>query len=259
MEASLWQKSSELAASGKPFCLAVVAESSGSVPRRAGSTMLVMSDGSTSGTVGGGNVERLVRDDALLALRDGQPRLKRYDLDDPQGTGTDSICGGRITVFFMPQPARMTLHLFGAGHVARPTAHLAATVGYAVIVYDESDQYANSRNIPHAQSFAIGDPVAAARALSFGPRDAVVILTGSHEVDLEIVRAFKGKLPPYLGVIASEKKAMHFREQLKLDGWSVAEIAAVHAPIGLKISSRTPEEIAVSIVGEIISLRGPVE
>jgi len=242
-----------------PFCLCTVIESTGSVPRRAGSSMIVQSDGSTVGTVGGGTVERLARDEALRAIAEGKPRLRTFDLNDPDAEDTGAICGGSVTIFFNMHAAAHVAHVFGAGHVALPTVKLLAAVGYAVKLYDESAAHANRERFPEAVEIRIGDLANLAAEAGVRPEDSVVILTASHETDFEIVRAFKNRLPAYLGVIGSKAKALHYRKLLAEEGWAENEIAGIYSPIGLEIGSRSPEEIAVSIVAQMISLRGPSE
>ncbi|MFC2170420.1 XdhC family protein [Calditrichota bacterium] len=259
MNSQIWRKVAELSEKGEAFCLAVITKSSGSVPRRAGSMMLVERNGDSIGTVGGGSVEQISREEALLAMKDGKPRMREMELNDPGSEDTGSICGGKLTVFFMPQGSQAVLHLFGAGHVAKPTAHLAATVGYNVIVYDDIYDYATEDRFPDAIRFEIGNLPEKANELFFSVNDAVVIMTASHEYDYKILCGFKDNLPPYLGVIASAKKAKHFRISLADAGWNEEDINKIHAPIGLEIGSRTPEEIAVSIVAELIKTKDPVE
>lgn len=256
----LWNKAAELAASGKAFCLVIITKSSGSVPRRAGAAMLVFGEGDTLGTVGGGEIERLCVDTALDAIRQGKPLNRSFTLDDEEGKETGSICGGRISVIFQPQPAKRKAHIFGAGHVARPTAHLLTSVGYHVVIYDESSEFANKSYFPDAGDFVIGNLVELAESSEIGKNDPVLLLTASHGTELEILRTFKSRPPAYLGVIASRKKALHFRNMLmKEDDWTKEEVDSIHAPIGLAISARTPEEIAVSIVAEILKVRGAIE
>jgi len=256
---SLWQEAGELDRAGRAFCLVTVAETSGSVPRRAGAAMLVRDDGSTIGTIGGASIERTCAEVALEVIASGKPVLRKYSLNDVEGKETGSICGGSVTILFHPRPARRILHLFGAGHVARPTAHLAAMAGYSVIVYEEKEEYADRESFPDAMSIRVGDPVRSAEKATFSERDAVIIMTGSHKVDFEILKALKDRKVAYLGVIASRKKAVHMRKELKAAGWTEAAIDAVHAPIGLDIPARTPGEIAISIAAELITVRGPVE
>ena len=259
LEHNIWKTGLELAQRVVPFCLCTVIESTGSVPRRAGSSMIVCSDGSTVGTVGGGAVERLARDEALRAIAEGKPRLRTFDLNDPDAEDTGAVCGGSVTLFFNVHAAAHVAHVFGAGHVALPTVKLLASVGYAVKLYDESAEHANRERFPDAIEIRIGDLAKLAAQADVRPQDSVVILTASHETDFEIVRAFKNRLPAYLGVIGSKAKSRHYRKLLAEEGWPPSEIERIHSPIGMEIGSRTPEEIAVSIVAQMISLRGPSE
>jgi xanthine dehydrogenase accessory factor len=259
LEPNIWKSGLELTQKAVPFCQCTVIESTGSVPRRSGSSMIVRGDGSTVGTIGGGTLERLATEEARRAIADGQSRSRTFDLNDPAGHDTGAVCGGTVTVFFNVQRPARVAHLFGAGHVALPTARLLASVGYAVKLYDGSSKHANAERFPDVAEIFVGDLAELAKTADVRPDDSVVILTASHETDFQIVRAFKDRLPFYLGVIGSKAKAAHYRKLLAEEGWPESEIARIHSPIGLEIGSRTPEEIAVSIVAEMISLRGPSE
>lgn len=162
---TVWEAAAVEEKQGHPFCLVVLQQASGSTPRKEGASMLVRGDGTTVGTVGGGTLERLAVEDALAAIQDGRTRAREFDLDNPQGEA-GAICGGRVTLLFHPQGARRTLHLFGAGHVARATAKLAAQVGYSVIVYDDSEEYATPATFPSAAGFQHGDMAEAAAGLT---------------------------------------------------------------------------------------------
>jgi xanthine dehydrogenase accessory factor len=221
--------------------------------------MLVRSDGTTIGTVGGGIVERLAAEEAVRAIAEGKPRVRSFNLDDAEAHDTGAVCGGSVTLFFNVQSAAHVAHVFGAGHVALPTVKLLASVGYAVKLYDISAEHANRERFPNVMEIRIGDLAKLAEEADVRPDDAVVILTASHETDFAVVRVFKNRLPMYLGVIGSKKKALHYRARLAEEGWPASEIDRIHSPIGLEIGSRTPAEIAVSIVAEMIALRGPSE
>ena len=188
MNRDVWIEAGRLSDEGHGFCLAVIETSRGSVPRRAGSVMLVRSDGTTIGTVGGGDFERMAAKEALEVLAENKPRIVEYDLHDPQGEEIQAVCGGHLTILMLPQAGRMALHLFGAGHVARPVCKLAAMTGYTVIVYDETDNWATRENFPDATTFRTGSLADAAANLEWNPQDAVVILTGAHTIDFEILR-----------------------------------------------------------------------
>lgn len=105
----------------------------------------------------------------------------------------------------------------------------------------------------------VGDCVQLASEIDPETNSAVLILTGSHDLDFKILRTFKDRLPPYLGVIASKKKAKLFRDKLREEGWNDADLESIHSPVGLSIGARTPEEIAISIVAELLATRGAIE
>ncbi len=259
MPDSIWKKAAELESKGQAFCLVMISETSGSVPRRPGAAMLVYGEGSSIGSVGGGTVERMCVDIALETMSTGKTMTRSLSLDDAKNEETGSICGGRMTLVFYPRPADRILHLFGAGHVARPTCHLAAMAGYSVIVYDDNAEYANRDYFPDASSIKVGDNVGLAKEAEINSNDSLVIMSASHETDLEVLKTVKDKLPGYIGVIASKKKALEFRKKLEVDGWSKEAIDLIHMPIGLDIGARIPEEIAISVVSELIQERGPIE
>lgn len=221
--------------------------------------MIVQHDGKTVGTIGGGILERLSAEEALLAIQERKTRLRTFSLDDPHAKDTGAVCGGTVTVFFDVQAAARVAHVFGAGHVALPTVGLLARIGYAVKLYDESAEFANRDRFPDVVDFYIGDFSTLAANAEIKSEDSVVILTASHETDYQVLRTFRGRLPFYLGVIGSKAKAQHYRQRLIEENWSAADLERIHSPIGLMIGSRTPEEIAVSIAAQMISLRGPSE
>jgi len=196
---------------------------------------------------------------AIEAMSSGKTVTKSLSLDDAENEETGSICGGRMTLVFYPRPVDRILHLFGAGHVARPTCHLAALAGYSVIVYDDKTEFANREYFPDASSINVGDPVTMAKEAEIKHNDTLVIMSASHETDLLVLKTMKERMPGYVGVIASKKKAHEFRKQLDADGWDKKAIDSIHAPIGLDIGARTPGEIAISVVSELINERGPVE
>jgi xanthine dehydrogenase accessory factor len=255
----LWTLGAELARRSQPFCFCTVIASSGSVPRRAGSAMIVMHNGTTHGTLGGGIVERRALDEAIRLLHDGGCGTREFNLNDPGGDDTGAVCGGTITIYFDVFRPDRTAHVFGAGHVALPTVCLLSTIGYAVKVYDDSPAHASAERFPDAAGIEIGDPAQLAARLELACDDVVIILTASHVTDYAVVRTFKDRLPAYLGVIGSKAKSAHYREQLLAEGWSPHDIARIHSPIGLAIGARTPEEIAVAIAAELIQWRGQSE
>jgi len=256
MNSEIFIEAGRLAESGKGFCLAIVVATKGSTPRKAGAIMLVRSDGSSIGTVGGGGAEAEARKEALKALQDGLPRLNKFTLEeDAEGIPTGSICGGKIEIFFMPTRPRNVLYLFGAGHVGKATAAIAAQSGFRVEIFDNRPELLTPERHPDAAAFHRGDCIAHARELMIHPEDFVILMTHRHDFDFELLKILLPKDPGYIGAIASHKKAALFRKDLAASGFTSEQIEKVHMPIGLSIHAETPEEIAVAIVAQLIDVK----
>ncbi len=256
MNSEIFIEAGRLAESGKGSCLAVVTATKGSTPRKAGAMMLVRSDGSSIGTVGGGGAEAEARKEALKALQDGQPRLNKFTLDeDAEGIPTGSICGGKIEIFFMPMRPRNVLYLFGAGHVGKATAAIASQAGFRVEIFDNRPKLLTPERHPEAAALHRGNCLTQARELTLRPEDFVILMTHRHELDFELLKILLPKNPGYIGAIASRKKAALFRKDLAAAGHTSQQIEKVRMPIGLSISAETPEEIAIAIVAQLIEVK----
>ena len=149
-------------------------------------------------------------------------------------------------------PARLTL--FGAGHVNREVAALASRCGFRIIVVDEREEWLTEERFPRAERLA-EDPSVAARRLELNGADLVCVATHDHALDEQVLRALKDRPLRYLGMIGSERKAIRFRERLEAAGLTAADVARIQTPMGLAIGAQTPEEIAVSVVAELIRVR----
>jgi xanthine dehydrogenase accessory factor len=146
--------------------------------------------------------------------------------------------------------------LFGAGHVARPTAQLAAMVGFAVSVADDRGEFANAERFPDADEIRVLDSFENSfTGLELGRDDYVVILTRGHLYDKTVLAQALKTRAGYIGMIGSRSKRNTIYAALFEEGVSQADIDRVHSPIGISIDAETPEEIAVSIIGEMIQHR----
>ena len=145
--------------------------------------MLVFSDGSLSGTIGGGCVEAEMARRARLAIDSGKPLLTTYDLTAEQAGEEGLVCGGRMEVFIEPLESTPHLAILGAGHVARPLCALASVAGFRVSVLDDREKYATAQRFPEARQAVVAGFDAAADALSISPRSFVVVVTRGHRGD----------------------------------------------------------------------------
>jgi xanthine dehydrogenase accessory factor len=253
----IYQELAKIAASGERAVLATVISSRGSVPRKAGTKMIVKEDGSLVGSIGGGNVEQAVQEKALEVMRSGEAQMINLDLT---GSGEEAwmICGGKLDVFLEPILPAETLYLFGAGHLSQSTAAVAKMLGLRVVVIDPRPEYNNSDRFPDADSLIVEEYDDAFSKLNVDENSYIVIYTPGHVSDEKCLRFAVGTAAKYVGMIGSKKKVKEIKERLRKKGVSQQQLDEVHAPIGLEINAQTPEEIAVSILAEITKIRRSV-
>jgi len=235
----------------RPVVVATIVDTARSVPRHAGAKMLVYGDGITSGTVGGGQVEALIRADALVALDDGTIRLKQYTLEDPE-RGDPGICGGTMTISLEPYMPPHTIFVVGCGHVGRAVVDLAHWLGYRTVATDDRAELVTDESMPNAEVRFVGTVQEALAEEPIHENTSVVVVTRSHDMDVEIVPLLLETPARYIGVMGSKRRWAATRERLIESGVSASEIDRVHVPIGITIGAETVEEIAVSIMSEVI-------
>jgi xanthine dehydrogenase accessory factor len=251
IDLELYEEMVRLTRRGEAFALATVTVSSGSSPRKAGAKMLVHGDGSFLGTVGGGRVEKESVEAALTALEDETPRILEFVLTAENGFA----CGGSMSVYIEPQGRRPLLVMFGAGHVGRAVTALAHGCGFRVVVVDERTDCATDTLLPGAdQIICLPAPDAFAR-LQLGPEEVVIIATPGHLSDFDAVRGCLATGAGFIGLLGSRRKRETLLKSLEDEGFDPDQRARVVTPVGLDIGAQTPEEIAVSIVGQLIAIR----
>jgi xanthine dehydrogenase accessory factor len=320
---------------GHPVASATIVTHEGSTPRSAGSKMLLRSDGTMYGTVGGGLVEAQVLTAAASVLDDGEARMLDFDLTGEMAAGADMICGGKLRVFLErigpgsdgelyaelfrrvergencllavpmgcgprslvpsrgpalgadlpgsllesarvagrdchapvvfaamsnrwflePWRAPSRLYIAGAGHVSRPTAQIAALAGFHVTVMDDRPEFANAERFPQAHELRTQDLHSCLEGLPIGPDASLVIVTRGHVHDADVLAQALRTPAGYIGMIGSRRKRDSVYQRLRSQGFTDSDLARVHCPVGLDIGAETPEEIAVSIVAELIQDR----
>lgn len=236
-------------ASGRRGALATVVRVSGSVPQSPGARLLLTPEGEAVGTVGGGAVEQAV----LSALRDcqghGKPALSVFDL----GRDLGMCCGGRMEIFIEPVEAVQRLVVFGAGHVGRATAAIARTAGFDITVVDDREELNTEQRFPGCVRL-LAEPKEAARRIAPRAEDWLLVVTHDHRLDEEALDVFARLPHRYLGLIGSQRKILRILQRIAARG-PLPDLSRVYAPVGLDVGAVTPEEIAVSIVSELIALR----
>jgi xanthine/CO dehydrogenase XdhC/CoxF family maturation factor/cation diffusion facilitator CzcD-associated flavoprotein CzcO len=236
-------------ASGQRAALATVTRVSGSTPQRAGARLLLLPDDSTLGTVGGGAIEQEVLQALQQVRRTGEPQLLTRAL----GYDLGMCCGGRMEVFIEPIVGAPRLVLFGAGHVAKPTAALARSIGFEVTVVDEREELATAERFPNCQ-IELTDPESYLRRSQLHALDWLVIMTHDHQLDERLLGLAFAQPVRYIGMIGSKRKVYRLLTRCAEKGIAV-DLSRMFAPIGLDLGALGPEEIAVSIAAELVALR----
>ena len=251
---TIYQELAHLEEKGEGGVLCTIVSSQGSTPRRTGSKMLVYPDGKFIGTVGGGEVESRVIREALECLTNGRPKLLRYDMVDPQ-QGDPGVCGGQLEVYVEPVFPRPTVVILGGGHVGKAVAHLARWLDFRVVVSDDRAGFCTPEAIPDADEFYPVNLSDLPAHLTITPYTYLVLTTRGTAVDLEVLPALLDSPAAYIGVIGSKRRWTVTCKALQDAGVPEDKIQRVVSPIGLELNAETPEEIAVSIMAEIIMLR----
>ena len=247
----LYEEIVRLTRRGEPFVLATVVAHGGSSPRKSGAKMLVRSDGSGLGTVGGGRIEQETIEIAHAALSDGEARTLEFILTEEHGYA----CGGSMSVFVEPQGRRSTLVMFGAGHVGRAVAALAHGCNFRVVVVDERPDCALPTLLPGADEIICAPADEVFSRLKQDRESFAVIATPGHLHDFDAVRGCLASEAGFIGLLGSRRKRETLLQTLEKEGFDSAQRARVVTPVGLDIGAQTPEEIAVSIVGQLIAIR----
>jgi xanthine dehydrogenase accessory factor len=224
----------------QPVVLATVVDVQGASPAQVGFKLLVRTDGCAVGNVGGGRLEQRVREEATAALRDGRSRLFHSTLREEGPDALGTLCGGDVTFFIEAYNPIPTLLIVGGGHLGRPLAEMARIVGLHVQVVDVQPERAT---VPQFDPAAIT------------PWTYVVIITQTHVTDEQTLRQVLDTPAAYVGMIGSRRKVQTIFDHLRADGVPEEQLARVHAPIGLDLGGRSPEEIALGILAEVVQVR----
>jgi xanthine dehydrogenase accessory factor len=240
---------------GEEVALVTITSATGSTPQRVGAKMLVYADGRTVGTIGGGCYENDAFWKAREAIKARRPLTLKYELNDDFAQETGLVCGGQMEVFIEPVEASPDVYVFGAGHVGYFVARLAHEVGFRVHVIDDREKFASQERFGTAIDVIVEHIPTWIEANRLPPTAYAVIVTRGHTHDLDALRALAASPLRYLGLIGSKAKVRRIFDALREEGMTPDALRAVHAPIGLDIGAITPQEIAVSIVAELIAVK----
>jgi xanthine dehydrogenase accessory factor len=240
---------------GRTSALATIINTTGSIPSFAAAKMLVRDDGSIVGTIGGGGAELEVMKVAREVIERERPQVVSFNLNKKPGLDAGMVCGGSLEVYVEAIVATPVLYIFGAGHTGLATYRAARPAGFDVVIVDERVEFANRERYPDAKDIVVGELDAVMARLTPSANAYILILTPSHQTDMRVLRWATGTPARYVGMIGSKRKVTGIFHELQKEGIPAERFANVQAPVGLDIGSETPEEIAVSIVAEMIACR----
>ncbi|MCK9445015.1 MAG: XdhC/CoxI family protein [Tissierellaceae bacterium] len=237
---------------GKEVAMATIIRSQGSTPRGNGTSMAVVEDGSIHGTIGGGALEKYVIELCLEAIKEGRNEVVNIPLN---AKGVEMICGGGVEIFIDVYKVKAKLLIVGAGHVGHAIYEIASTLDFDIIVFEDRDEYLNGERFPKAKRLILGDPKEELQNYPIDENTYVILASRAHKYDEEALEAVWNSKAKYVGVMGSKKKIITMRKNLMGRGVPVEGLDKVYAPIGLEISSGSPEEIAVSIMAEVLLVK----
>jgi xanthine dehydrogenase accessory factor len=252
---TIFQALADLEKTNTTGALCMIIRSRGSTPRHVTSKMLVFPDGHIIGTVGGGEVENRVIKEALAAMQDKKPRLLEYNMTDPE-RGDPGVCGGQVEIYVEPIIPKSILVVVGTGHVGKAVAHLAKWLGFVVAVCDDRPDFCTPDAVPEADEFYPFPLEDLSNHMNITPWTYIVLTTRGMDVDVQGLPSLLSTQASYIGVIGSKRRWTTTTKKLLEVGVTEEQLKRINTPIGLDIHAETPEEIAVSIMAEIIMVRG---
>jgi xanthine dehydrogenase accessory factor len=250
----LFEEIVKMRRAGQRAALATIVHTNGSIPSYESSRMLVREDGSISGTIGGGCVEAEVWAAAKDVMQKESPRKMVFNLNNEASYDNGLICGGTLEVFVEPILPQPVVYLFGGGHVSMAVAKAAHAAGFGIAVVDDRESFANKERFPMAQDVHTSYEDAFAK-IQPNVATYLTIVTRGHKEDMRVLAWAVRTDARYIGMIGSKRKVLSVYKALEEEGYKPEEFERVYAPMGLEIGALSPEEIAISIVAELVAVR----
>jgi len=240
---------------GQKCALATIVQVNGSIPSYESAKLLVREDGSMLGTIGGGCVEAEVWNVARDVMQSERPRHMNFSLGQNAAYNNGLICGGKLSVFVKPVVPQPRVYVFGAGHISKSISKIANMAGFASVIVDNREAFANRDRFPEADEIFAEEYEEVFPKLPIRDTSYVVIVTRGHRDDMRVMRWAVGTNAKYIAMIGSKRKVIGVVKELEKEGIPREAFERTFAPMGLDIGAITPEEIAVSIVAEMIAIR----
>jgi xanthine dehydrogenase accessory factor len=240
---------------GQKCAVATIVQVNGSIPSYESAKMLVREDGSLVGTIGGGCVEAEVWTAAREVIDTEKPKHLTFSLGQDAAYDNGLICGGQLDIFIEPVTPEPRAFIFGGGHVSKSISKVANMAGFATVVIDDREAFANKERFPEADETYAEEYEAVFPKLAVTSSSYVVIVTRGHRDDMRVLRWAIGTPARYIAMIGSKRKTISVVKELEKEGFPRQAFDRLFAPMGLEIGAETPEEIAISVVAEMIAVR----
>jgi xanthine dehydrogenase accessory factor len=240
---------------GQRCALATIVEVRGSIPSYESAKLLVREDGSIVGTIGGGCVEAEVWNAAREVIQTEQPRRLTFNLGQDAAYDNGLICGGQLDVFVEPVLPIPQAFIFGAGHISKSLSKVVTLAGFASVVVDNRESFANRERFPEAAAVHAAEYEEIFPQLAINETSYLIIVTRGHRDDMRVLKLALSTPARYLAMIGSKRKVLNVIRELEREGVDRAAFEKIHAPMGLDIGAISPEEIAISVTAEMIAVR----
>ena len=240
---------------GQKCAVATIVQVNGSIPSYESAKLLVREDGSMIGTVGGGCVEAEVWTAAREVIDTEKPRHLNFSLGQDAAYDNGLICGGQLNIFVEPVIPQPKAFIFGGGHVSKSLSKVAALAGFATAIIDDREAFANKERFPEAEEVYADEYERVFPQLEITSSSYLIIVTRGHRDDMRVLRWAVTTPARYISMIGSKRKTISVVKELEKEGLSREALEKIFAPMGLEIGAESPEEIAISVVAEMIALR----
>jgi len=240
---------------GQKCAVATIVQVNGSIPSFESAKILVREDGSFMGTVGGGCVEAEVWNAAREVIETEKPRHLSFSLGQDAAYDEGLICGGQLNIFVEPVIPQPRAFIFGGGHVSKGISKIATLAGFSTSIIDNREAFANAERFPEAEATYAEEYEDVFPKLPVNSSSYIIIVTRGHRDDMRVLRWAVNTQAKYIAMIGSKRKTISVVHELEKEGIPREAFDKVFAPMGLEIGAEMPEEIAISVVAEMIAVR----
>ena len=255
MQMDLYDEIVRLRKLGQKCAVATIVQVNGSIPSFESAKILVREDGSFMGTVGGGCVEAEVWNAAREVIETEKPRHLSFSLGQDAAYDEGLICGGQLNIFVEPVIPQPRAFIFGGGHVSKGISKIATLAGFSTSIIDNREAFANQERFPEAEATYAEEYEDVFPKLPVNSSSYIIIVTRGHRDDMRVLRWAVDTPAKYIAMIGSKRKTISVVHELEKEGIRREAFDKVFAPMGLEIGAEMPEEIAISVVAEMIAVR----